>query len=163
MASRDFVKARAMAKRSELIARITGKHDGVLSLAEVRRAVQPGAECYIGCRAVPLERIVGSEGRAGDFSKSFLPKREFLRSRWERVDQAYHDGKVLPPVRLIEVGGMYFVRDGNHRVSVARSHKVAYIDAEISRMMVDETFRLDRSVFDAHRSDSGSSARSGAA
>jgi hypothetical protein len=37
----------------------------------------------------------------------------------------------LPAVSLYKIGEAYFVRDGNHRVSVARYHGVVEIDAEV--------------------------------
>jgi hypothetical protein len=80
---------------------------------------------------VPIDRIVGSEGRYLDFNRIFLPKREHLRGRWTRVDLAHYEQIHLPPVTLYEIGGVYFVRDGNHRVSVARTQGAEFIDAEV--------------------------------
>ncbi len=54
-----------------------------------------------------------------------------LKCRWEKIDQAHLNDVILPPIKLYEIGGLYFVRDGNHRVSVARSRKVENIDAEV--------------------------------
>jgi hypothetical protein len=51
--------------------------------------------------------------------------------RWGRVDRAYHQGVELPAVSLYKIGEAYFVRDGNHRVSVAKYHQAAAIDAEV--------------------------------
>ena len=80
---------------------------------------------------MPIERIVGSEGRYLDFNRIFLPKHEHLRGRWTRVDLAHYQQVQLPPVTLYEIGGVYFVRDGNHRVSVARTQGAEFIDAEV--------------------------------
>jgi hypothetical protein len=77
---------------------------------------------------------VGSEGRYRDFNKYFLPRSEHLRQRWERVDIARLENVALPPIQLYEIGGVYFVRDGNHRVSVARSQGVELIDAEVTSL-----------------------------
>jgi hypothetical protein len=83
---------------------------------------------------IPVNLIVGSEGRYRDFNKYFLPKSEHLRSRWESVDEASIKEINLPPIQLYEIGGVYFVRDGNHRVSVARSQGVEIIDAEVTSL-----------------------------
>jgi hypothetical protein len=69
-----------------------------------------------------------------DFNKYFLPKSEHLRARWEKVDTARITDVILPPIQLYEIGGVYFVRDGNHRVSVARSQGVDMIDAEVTSL-----------------------------
>jgi hypothetical protein len=82
-------------------------------------------------RTVEVEKIVGSVGRCRDFDSSFLPVRVSMSVRWGRVDRAYHQGVELPAVSLYKMGDEYFVVDGNHRVSVARYHGVAAIDAEV--------------------------------
>jgi hypothetical protein len=133
-AERDFEKARARARSSVLLSLLKPGKDDLLSFEDVRRIVAPTGECYIGCRTVPVAQIVGSEGRARDFNSSFCPRREFMRERWVRVDAAYYEEKALPAVKLLEIGGLYFVRDGNHRVSVARAHGVAFVDAEVTRL-----------------------------
>ena len=84
--------------------------------------------------AVNVDRIVGSEGRYRDFNRHFLPRREFLQSRWVSIDMAHYNDVSLPPVRVYEIGGVYFVRDGNHRVSVARMRGQTMIDAEVTRL-----------------------------
>jgi hypothetical protein len=76
-------------------------------------------------RIVDVEKIRGSVGRYEDFDGSFLPLKVDMAHRWGRIDRAYHKGDELPAVSLYKVGEAYFVRDGNHRVSVAKYHKVA--------------------------------------
>jgi hypothetical protein len=85
-------------------------------------------------QAVPISLIVGSEGRYRDFNRYFLPNSDFLRSRWERVDMARIRDVILPPIQLYEIGGVYFVRDGNHRVSVAKTQGIEMIDAEVTSL-----------------------------
>ena len=133
----DFISAKSKARYSKIISFFRGRNDDLLSFEEVRKALQPAGESYVGCRTIPVKRVVGSEGRCKDFNKSFMPRRDFMRERWVRVDMAYYENKALPPVKVLEIGGVYFVRDGNHRVSVARMHDVAYIDAEITRLNGD--------------------------
>ena len=82
-------------------------------------------------RTVETEKITGSVGRYKDFDCSFRPHKKSMSQRWSRVDSAYHKGVELPAVSLYKIGEAYFVRDGNHRVSVARYHGVAAIDAEV--------------------------------
>jgi hypothetical protein len=92
---------------------------------------------YRGSQTVPINLIVGSEGRYRDFNKYFLPRSEHLRNRWERVDEAHLRDIILPPISLYEIGGAYFVRDGNHRVSVARAQNVEFIDAEVTSLSTE--------------------------
>ena len=127
----DFNRARKGAFFSELFGLFGQTREELLSLQEVREKLRPRGETYRGMQTVPIDRIVGSEGRYGDFTRQFLPRHEHLRNRWQRVDMAHLSDIILPPITLYEVGGVYFVRDGNHRVSVARAQGVLAIDAEV--------------------------------
>jgi len=88
---------------------------------------------YVGVQSVLIERIQGSEGRIEDFDNSFNPIHEYSRSRWLSVASVRLAGAALPPVELIQFGGFYFVRDGHHRISVAKALGEAYIDAEVTQ------------------------------
>ena len=70
---------------------------------------------------IPLDHIRGSVGRFDDFTSAYMPRKDHLRHRWEGVDQAMMQGKT-PPIEVYQVDDIYFVMDGNHRVSVARQH-----------------------------------------
>jgi hypothetical protein len=58
-----------------------------------------------------------------------------LRSRWERIAAAQRRGEAMPPVSLFQIGELYFVRDGHHRVSVAKSQGRKDIDAYVTEVM----------------------------
>ncbi len=134
IAGQDFSTAR----QREFVSRIQHFFDPgreeLLSLQEVRRIIRPKGETYRGMQAVAVSLIAGSEGRYHDFNKAFLPKHEYLRTRWVSIDKAHYQDVSLPPIRLYEIGGVYFVRDGNHRVSVARMQGVLNIDAEVTSL-----------------------------
>lgn len=98
---------------------------------EAKGALAWWGQAYRGMRTVEVEKITGSVGRHRDFDASFLPLKRSMAERWGRVDRAYHRGVELPTVSLYKVGDEYFVRDGHHRVSVARYHGVVAIDAEV--------------------------------
>jgi hypothetical protein len=86
---------------------------------------------YAGHMSVPINRIRGSEGRTEDFDDAFYPMHDRLRGRWLNVASIRLAGEELPPVELIHTGGIYFVRDGHHRISVAKALGEDYIDAEV--------------------------------
>ncbi|AFG37510.1 hypothetical protein [Spirochaeta africana] len=127
----DFNKARSREVFSRILSLLRLTDHSLLSLDEVRELLKPRGESYRGLQVVPINKIVGSEGRYRDFNKRFLPRHEHLRNRWARVDQAHLSSIILPPIQLYEIGGVYFVRDGNHRVSVAAMQGVQAIDAEV--------------------------------
>ena len=87
---------------------------------------------YAGSRTVAINRIKGSEGRADDFDCDFNPLYSRTRDRWMSVAIARSRGDTLPLVELIQLGDDYFVRDGHHRISVARAFSEEYIDAVIT-------------------------------
>ena len=127
----DFTRAKRKAKFQGLLSALSWKNNDLMSLYEVTSIIKPKSETYLGMRTIPVSRIIGSEGRYHDFSSAFLPKREQLRNRWSSIDSAIMNDVILPPISVYSLGGYYFVRDGNHRVSVAKSKGVEFIDAEV--------------------------------
>ena len=85
-----------------------------------------------GRQTVKLDAIRGTEGRPGDFDDQFYPLSDKTRQRWTSVANAMEAGVALPPVQLIRVGDEYFVRDGHHRVSVARAMGIETIEADVT-------------------------------
>lgn len=84
----------------------------------------------LGVQLVPVDKIVGSVARYDDFTRHFLPLKDSLRERWINVESyAMHRG--WPPIDLYQVGEVYFVSDGNHRVAVARQMGYDTIEARV--------------------------------
>jgi hypothetical protein len=102
-------------------------------------------------RTVEVEKVMGSVGRCQDFDGTFLPLKKSMGQRWGRIDHAYHRGDELPAVSLYKIGEAYFVRDGNHRVSVARYHGVVEIDAEV--VQITGQMRTDAAQSTEHITD----------
>lgn len=131
LAREDFGRVRKREVMSRILALLKAQKDEMLSLGDVRSLLKPESETYRGMRTVPIAKIVGSEGRYQDFNKAFLPRHDKLMRRWMRIDVAHYAQVILPPIQLFEIGGVYFVRDGNHRVSVAKTRGAEFIDAEV--------------------------------
>jgi hypothetical protein len=110
---------------------LTGRSRSLRDLAtEVSERKIPGQH-YAGSRTVPINRIKGSEGRSDDFDCDFNPTSNRTAERWVSIAVALSCGDTLPLVELIQLGQDYFVRDGHHRISVARAFSEEYIDAVI--------------------------------
>ena len=86
-----------------------------------------------GIREIPLDAISGTlePSRAAQFDADFRPVRRAARTRWERIWIAEERGALLPPISVVPVGTMYAVRDGHHRVSVARARGAIAIDGVV--------------------------------
>lgn len=138
----DFEKARNRAFFTDLLTRMFRKNNALLQFDEVKHFLAPHGMVYRGVVTVPLDRIVGSESRYDDFDRNFMPRQEHTRDRWENVDIARLREVNLPPIRVYKISDFYFVRDGNHRVSVARERGQEFIDAEVvelfTRIPVEE-------------------------
>lgn len=147
-ALRHFQDARRKALLSSLAALLRGQSSAMLSLEEVRARLNVRGQRYLGLKAVPLNYIIGSEGRYEDFDRHFLPRSDILKQRWSRIDQAMQLSVNLPPVDLYKIGDVYFVRDGNHRVSVARQMGADFIDANVVELLVDIPLGPDLAVRD---------------
>ena len=115
----------------DMLRHLTGRHSELLNFDEVRSRLHLHEEHYEGVRDIPLENIVGSVGRYKDFTATFLPKNSTLKERWSRVYALANSLEGPPPIELYKVGDAYFVRDGNHRVSVARQLGAKTIQAHV--------------------------------
>lgn len=100
-------------------------------LAQAKKNADVKSSQVIGIQMIPINRIRGSEGRTHDFDTEFRPLKKHSRERWLRVAAARYAGKTLPPITLIRLGCDYFVRDGHHRISVAKALGQVEIEAEV--------------------------------
>ena len=132
-AAKELAGARkkALLRRIGALLRRPPSSNLLLSFDEAAQKLSPWRQAYLGRRTVPVESIVGSEGRYTDFDDEFLPLQDSSEEKWKSVYAAIRCGEELPPVSLLKVGDAYFVRDGNHRVSVARWLGVEALDAEV--------------------------------
>ena len=131
-ASLVFERALRHGKARAFWSRITGKRSGLRDLGRVSSAVAPRPAREAGVVTIPLAKIVGSESRVRDFDDAFYPLRDHNRDRWIGIAVARTNGVSLPPVELIQVGEEYYVRDGHHRLSVARAANQDEIEARIA-------------------------------
>jgi hypothetical protein len=132
----DFTRAFRRAFVHRVGARLRGDPSSsrASSFEEAAKTLGARNKVPLGRRVVAVDKVVGSVGRFKDFDKDFLPVRRSLGDRWKSVDRAFHLGVDLPPVVLYELGGLYYVVDGNHRVSVARYQGVEWIEAEVTQL-----------------------------
>jgi hypothetical protein len=148
-AQHDFLRARRSATVSKLAARLRGEPNDVgviLPYEEVIEALGFVSERRLGLQVVPLDAIVGTVDRGRDFDRRFRPTSGRVRSRWEHIATAMRRGEAMPPVDLAKIGELYFVRDGHHRVSVARalgwSEIDAYVTEVVTRVGAEKTVTL---------------------
>lgn len=127
----SFSQAANRARIDSVLSMLRGENPDLLSLYTATKLIKPTNESYKGIHPIKVADIIGSESRYRDFSSAFMPRNRELKSRWERIDRANEHDIILPPISVFKLGGKYFVRDGNHRVSVAKSRGVEFIDAEI--------------------------------
>jgi len=116
------------------MARLTGRSADLLSYEEVRQKLKVKGMGKWGLEDIPLDAIVGSVGRYTDFTRSFLPRQDSDEERWARVKVAVTDLGGLPPIEVYQIGQAYLVRDGNHRVSVARQVAATHIQAYVTEV-----------------------------
>ena len=133
----DFSRARRARLLADIGRRLRREPSDVgliLPFEEVVDALGVVGREDLGLKVVPLDSIVGTVDRAADFDRGFRPTSPRLRSRWERIAAAQRRGEALPPISLFRVGDLHFVRDGHHRVSVAKSLGRDDIDAYVTEV-----------------------------
>jgi hypothetical protein len=129
-----FKRAQQRAFIEHIMSLITGRSDALLSFDEVQAKLGAWQRLGEEIKVIPLDRIVGSVGRYRDFTRAFLPREGANKERWKRIDAALNRMEVLPPIEVYQIGDVYFVRDGNHRVSVARANGLTHIEARVTKI-----------------------------
>lgn len=135
-AVRQLWSATAQGSRRRFWKALTGQKSRLKNLHDRLAGVKVLSSHYAGVKTIPLDKITGSEGRGLDFDAAFFPLRMHNEERWIGVAAARIAGEVLPPVELLQVGEEYYVRDGHHRLSVARAFGQKEIEAEVTAIEV---------------------------
>jgi hypothetical protein len=130
-AKADFEAAVRKGFWRSVLSWITQSRNVLLPYDEIRKSLPLSGQHYIGIRQIPINNIVGSVGRYRDFDRAFLPVHTHTQGRWMSIDRAHLSDVILPPIEVYKIGDTYYVKDGNHRVSVARQKGQLYIDADV--------------------------------
>ena len=133
----DFSRARRRRALARLSARLRRADDvdHILPFEEVVQALGRVGERRLGEQTIPLDSIVGTVDRAREFDRAFRPTSQRSRTRWERINLAQRTGKAMPPIDVYRIGDMHFVKDGHHRVSVARALGHTDINAYVTEVL----------------------------
>ena len=148
LAKDDFDRALSRAFWRKVLTRLKGENNELLPFDEVREQLIIQGQHYAGFHQVPVDKIVGSMGRYKDFDRAFLPTQQRTKDRWMSIDKAHYEEIPLPPVDLYKIGEIYFVKDGNHRVSVARERGQIYVDAFVTEIRIPVVLTPDIRVDD---------------
>lgn len=143
-----FRRARRRAFQEDLLALLRKRPADLLPFEAVKENLHLANYSYRELQSVPLDNIVGSVGRYHDFTRHFWPRQDTLKDRWARIAYAMLWRGGLPPVHLYQVGEVYFVKDGNHRVSVARYLGAPTIEAYVWEFHTRVPFRPDTHLSD---------------
>jgi nucleotide-binding universal stress UspA family protein len=153
----DFRQARRKALLNQMRASLTGESTALLSYEDVRRKLKGQVGAEQGLQEIPLDAIVGSVGRYADFTRTFLPLKDDDAQRWARIKVAATGLKGLPPIEVYQIGDAYFVKDGNHRVSVAHqlgaTHIQAYVTPVTTKVSLDPDTTPDDLIIKAEYVD----------
>lgn len=147
----DFVRVYRRAFWRKVRARLTGERNDLLPYSQVRESLPFQGQRSLGLQSVPLDKIIGSVGRYRDFDRAFLPIQRQTSERWMNIKKASYQEIVLPPVELYKIGEVYFVKDGNHRVSVARELGQVEIEAFVTEIDVPIRLTADMEIDDVVR------------
>jgi hypothetical protein len=134
----DFGRARRRRAASRIASRLRGQPGDVnviLPFEEVVSALGRRGERRLGLQSIPLDSIVGTVDRGREFDRRFRPTSGRVRTRWERIAAAQRRGEAMPPIDLYRIGELHFVKDGHHRVSVARAFGWETIDAYVTEVL----------------------------
>jgi hypothetical protein len=153
----DFSRARRRRALARLAARLRRTDDvnHILPFEEVVQALGRTGERRLGLQLIPLDSIVGTVDRAQEFDRSFRPTSPRVRERWQRINLAQRKGESMPPIDVYRIGELHFVKDGHHRVSVARAfgHRDinAYVTEVLTQVGADRQVRLKDLPLKSHQ------------
>ena len=134
----EFLRARRHHFLAALAHRLRGQpadSDRLLPLDEVTGALGMRGERQLGLQRIPLDTIVGTIDSRRDFDRHFRPTSNRVRSRWEQLALAERRGAAIPLIEVYRVGGLHFVSDGHHRVSIAAATGQQTIDAYVTEVL----------------------------
>jgi nucleotide-binding universal stress UspA family protein len=145
VAIHDFQSAHLRAKLQGVLARVTGRSNELLSYDEIASKLKLQGRSDKGLQMIPVDAIIGSVGRYTDFTRTFLPRHLGDRQRWANIKAISLDpiSMGLPPIEVYKVSEVYFVIDGNHRVSVARQENWKSIEAHVIEIQTDIPLNAD--------------------
>lgn len=154
---RRFADARWAAAVRSLLRTLARQSTTLVPFEDVRSRLGSASVIARGTQIIPLDAIVGSVDRYHDFTHEFLPRNEELRARWEKLDEATMRLATIPPIDVYKLDGVYFVRDGNHRVSVARFNGASNIEANVTeiplKVPLTPDMNVNQLILAAERSD----------
>jgi hypothetical protein len=133
-----FQNALDKGRKNRFKAMLTGRRNKLLGVDAIVEDKQVVGRHYAGLQDIPINQIQGSESRNEDFDRNFNPTRTHNISRWHNIASARLHGTRLPAVDLIQLGDMYVVRDGHHRISVAKALGEEYIQAKVTHWELEE-------------------------
>ncbi len=141
----EFSHARMKGFLEMIVGWITGREVHLLSFDEVANKLRLKQATYQGLQDIPIDNIIGSAGRYGDFTRHFLPctSNERDKERWRNIYTLAVTGKGFPPVDVYKIDQVYFVKDGNHRVSVARDLSWKTIRAHVTELLCSISLEPD--------------------
>jgi hypothetical protein len=154
----DFGRARRRRALSRLAAAMRREPSDVnviLPFEEVVEALGRRGERRVGLQSIPLDSIVGTVDRGREFDRAFRPTSGRVRTRWERIATATRQGQGMPPIDVYRIGELHFVKDGHHRVSVARELGwetiEAYVTDVITELGAERSIRLHDLALKSHQ------------
>jgi len=134
----DFLRARRRQFLAALAHRLRGRpvdSDRLVPLDDVVGSLGWRGQRQLGLQTIRLNTIAGTSGARRDFDRCFRPTSSQARFRWERLALAQRRGEAIPPIEVYRVGGLHFVDDGHHRVSIAAAAGQQQIDAYVTQVL----------------------------
>lgn len=123
----EFSSLRSRASMNSWLAKVLRKNNSPKSFV-ASNATGSNARQLTGVQTIPVDQIIGTIQRTEDFDKDFRPLKTHLRDRWvNALLQLKSDG--WQPIIVHKVGESYFIKDGHHRVSVAKAVGIAFMEA----------------------------------
>lgn len=131
-----------------------GRPHRLFRLEEVTHNSDVQSRSDVGIQTVSIDSISGSESRSTDFDREWRPLKSVNRERWTDIAVAHQSDISLPAIDLIKLGDRYFVRDGHHRLSVAKHRGQVEIEANVTEWRLRESAQNGLSAVSSRKDQS---------
>ena len=137
----QYQKALKLGQKCQRNDVVQGKYPYPRVLEEFFDESMAAGRVEIGRVEIPMEQIVGTvtSGRKSTFASNFmplLPQESEFASKWINLCMAHlGDEGIRDPIVCVEYMGLFYVQEGNKRVSVLKSYEADTVPGYVTRII----------------------------
>ena len=148
----DYEKAYRMGKKEYQHRMSHGEKPTLPILDDILPSKGSYSQVPLGLVDIPLEQIVGTKtgSRSNAFASNFMPildeDTEFAQ-KWSSLSTAHIEEGIRDPIKVYEYMNLFYVEEGNKRVSVMKFFDVESIPGTVTRIIPKRTDTTENNIY----------------